>query len=239
MRPRSRLAVVAVALAATLSLLVGLLLVIGGLGSALASTERDTTVVRKRATRIQIEVGSGDVTVIAASAGRPIRVSRVSKTFLVGPKVTQSVRGRVLRLHSDCPLPLPGPCQTSFRVEAPAGVSVIAKSTAGNVRVQGIGGGVVAESTAGNVDVDGGRSRTIEASSTAGNVAVSARSRPVQIQATSTAGNVDVRVPRGTYSIDSATVAGDRSIMGLVNDPGARRRITARTTAGNAAVRAR
>ncbi|MBA2516325.1 MAG: DUF4097 family beta strand repeat protein [Solirubrobacterales bacterium] len=239
MRPRRRLAIVAVAIAAALSLLLGLVVMFGGVGSALASTERDTTVIRKPARRVVIAVGSGDVTVFATGTKREIRVSRESKRFLVGPRITETVRGGVVRLKSDCPLPLPGPCQTSYRVEVPRGVSLMAKSTAGNVRVEGIRGPIRAESTAGNVDVSGGRSRSVQARSTAGNVAVRLRSRPDRITAKSTAGNVDVQVPHGTYSIEAATTAGDQSVTGLVDDPDARRRIMAKTTAGNAAVRAR
>jgi DUF4097 and DUF4098 domain-containing protein YvlB len=149
------------------------------------------------------------------------------------------VRGGVLRIRARCAWTLPGPCQTSYRVEVGPGVAVSALSVGGDVRVAGIRGDVGVETKAGDVDLVGLRSSVVRAATTAGNVLADLRKAPERVAVRSTAGDVHIRLPRGTYAVDADTTAGEDSVSGVVDDPEAQRIVTARTTAGNARVEGR
>lgn len=238
MQSHRRAAIVLIALAASATLLGGMLLVAGGIGSALATTERAST-SHQRVERIAIDVGDGDIDVVGVPGAREVRVVRTVKRFLGRPRFAQALHDGELRLHSECPGAILPPCRTDVRIETPPSVVVDAQSTAGNIEIRGLEGVVRARSTAGDVDLGAMRSPRVETESTAGDVEIDLLIAPERLAAVSTAGDVEVRVPAGRYDVEAATTAGDTRIEGLIDDPAVPRHLSVETTAGDATVRAR
>ncbi len=236
---RRRLAIVAVAFAAALTLLLGVVLVLNGLGSAFASTEHRERSFPAPVERVEIDVIGGDVEVLARPRQRAVRTSRETKSFLGSATVTEELHGGVLHLRARCDLGFIGTCETNYRVEVPPGVSVHTRSIAGDVLITGVEGDIDVRTTSGDIEMSGLRSRKTRAKSTAGEVTIGVRRVPDRLQARTTAGDVKLVVPAGTYSVEVDTGAGDDTVSGVIDDPAAGHAITARTTAGDVTIRGR
>ena len=179
-------------------------------------TRTETRVVTDSVRSLDVETGAGSVEVV-----RGPRLVLHETTSYRGsgdaPHADHELDGDALKVSS----PHCSDCDTSFRIELPAGIALRASSGAGTVSAQ-------------EIDVPELRLR-----SDAGNVSASVVSPPSLIDAESDAGDVSLRVPEGRYAVDTDTDAGDEDVTGILDDPQASNRIKAQTDAGDVTISAR
>lgn len=190
-------------------------------------------------TDVLVDVDTGGVTVDGgADSALTARITRGYAFW--APEVTTAAGDGKVTMTANCPaLGILSACSADFDVETPAAASVHASSTAGSVMVTGTSGPVTADSTAGGVAVLRSRSRSITATSTAGDVRVEVVDLPNVVTATTSAGDVTVEVPRGTYRIDASATAGSVNIAGVTRIDSAPRVIRASATAGDVTITGR
>jgi hypothetical protein len=176
-------------------------------------TRTETRVVTDPVRSLVIETSAGEVEVV-----RGERLVLHETTSYRGsgeaPHADHQLSGGVLTVAS----PHCNDCDTSFRVELPAGIALRASSNAGDVAGRGL-------------DVPELRLR-----SDAGDVTAEVTNAPGLIDVQSDAGDVSITVAPGRYAVDADTDAGDESVSGIVNDPQAPKHIKARTDAGDVTI---
>jgi hypothetical protein len=181
-------------------------------------------------------------------------VHRTIRWALNRPTTSERVEEGVLRVEADWQgLRLPGG-EVSYRVEVPAGVDVRAwtgagavaaaglrgdvdiRTQAGRIELVDLGGHVRAATQAGQVQGTGLAARQVEAQSNAGAVSLAFEAPPDRVEARTNAGSVDLVVPDQRYAVEAGSAAG-RTVVELVGDPTAPRRLVARSNAGRVRVR--
>jgi hypothetical protein len=228
--------------------------VVIGLAVGLRQAERRTFTFTEPVRRVEVDLRAGAVS-FAAGDG-PVRVHRTIRWALNRPTTSERVEEGVLRVEADWQgLRLPGG-EVSYRVEVPAGVDVRAWTGAGAVAAAGLrgdvdirtqagridlvdlGGHVRAATQAGQVQGTGLAARQVEAQSNAGAVSLAFEAPPDRVEARTNAGSVDLVVPDQRYAVEAGSAAG-RTVVELVGDPTAPRRLVARSNAGRVRVRRR
>jgi DUF4097 and DUF4098 domain-containing protein YvlB len=128
-------------------------------------------------------------------------------------------------------------CGQDVTVLVPAGFTVVASSSAGDVRASGLAGVLQLHSSAGDVKGTGLQSAQVSASSSAGDVSITFAAVPLVVDATSSAGDVTVRVP-GTvaYHVKSAHTSAGDSHVGVRQDDTSTHIITATSSAGDVTI---
>jgi Putative adhesin len=101
---------------------------------------------------IEAEVNSGDVEVTASSRG-DVRVEQTVRRSLQGPRTQARLRGGLLLLSGRCLSFWFGNCSVNYRIQAPAGTRVRARSSSGDLAATGLERGVDLRTSSGDVQV--------------------------------------------------------------------------------------
>jgi hypothetical protein len=209
-------------------------------------------------TTLVVSDAAGDVRLVEAPAGSPVRVTAHVTRGLSGPRRRADRRaGGTLRLSARCPALFDSECGVDYEIAVPPGIGLrvatsagdaIARhlasrepieltASAGSVHVDGVRApSVHLTSTAGDVDARGISAPIVSAESTAGDVRLELVESPRRLTALSTAGNVQLTVPDDVYAVDVQTVSGTGQDIAVRQDPASPRRITAQATAGGVSI---
>lgn len=182
---------------------------------------------------LTIQAPRGDVSVAEVGAGGAPQVSVDKGWTLNEPGVGLVDHGDgSWTLSSECEDSNLGQCWAGVDVLVPVGTDVTIDATFGDVDVETTGV-VDAKSTSGNITVEG-RPEQVSAATTFGDVEVDTGDHaPETVEVRSTAGNIDVRLPRSQdYSVLAETTHGERNVT-LPTRADAPHTVTARTTFGN------
>lgn len=183
---------------------------------AFSKTDTTKRTITEPVRAVVIEADAGNVELVRGTGA--IDVTETREYVFVKPRVTHAVVDGVLRLGSSCGGAFVFDCDTHFRVEIPAGVTVRVDTSAGDVDAVALDSGDVrVETESGDIDLGFAR-------------------QPDRVEALTTAGDVALVVPRATYAVDVHTDLGDSDVNGLVIDERAPRSIRARTQVGDVRV---
>ncbi|MGH3568430.1 MAG: DUF4097 family beta strand repeat-containing protein [Pseudonocardia sp.] len=211
-----------------------------GGSAASTSSEGDRTTETSTETypavsRLAVDSDAGNIEILPGSDDASEVTSVLRWSGDARPEVTQTVEGDTLRVTSRCPRLNGEQCSTDFTVTLPATAAVEASVAAGGVEVRDLRGTQRLSSAAGSVSATGLRATDVRVEAKAGSIDLEFADAPQTVDAQSKAGNVRIALPSGPYRIDAGTVAG-RVKVGVDQDPGADRRITARTVAGSVTI---
>jgi hypothetical protein len=106
-------------------------------------------------TAIEVEVNSGDVEVTASARG-DVQVEQIERRSLQGPRTQARLRDGVLRLSGRCRSFWFGNCSVDYRIQAPTGTRVKARSGSGDLIAGGLRSGADLQTSSGDVDVRSG-----------------------------------------------------------------------------------
>jgi hypothetical protein len=240
-------------------LVVLVVVVVIGLLVGLQRAEERTFTFSEPVRRVEVDLRAGSVSFTAADG--PVTVHRRIRWALSRPTTSERVEEGVLRVEEGVlrveadwdGLRLPGG-DVSYRVDVPAGVDVRAwtgaggaeglrgdvdiRTQAGQIDLVNLGGHVRATTQAGQVRGTGLAARQVEVQSSAGAVDLAFETPPDRVEARTNAGSVDLVVPDQRYAVEADSSAG-RTIVELVGDPTAPRRLVAHSNAGQVRVRRR
>ncbi|HLJ02572.1 MAG TPA: DUF4097 family beta strand repeat-containing protein [Solirubrobacteraceae bacterium] len=187
---------------------------------------------------LNIDSGSGNVTVTGDPGARAVTVTAHVTEGLFRPGREASLRGGVLRVTASCRGFTPN-CSVSYDVTVPAGIEVVASSGAGDVRALRLdsGASLVLSSGAGDISATDVRAGTIKLSSGAGNISAELGTPAQSLTASSGVGDINLEVP-GTvaYSVDATSGVGHVSDSQISTQPNAPRRIHASSGTGDVSI---
>jgi hypothetical protein len=184
---------------------------------------------------VEVRVFAGRIDVVAADVST-VQVSEHVRWSDRAPVTRHAVDRGTLRLGYDCPAGAQT-CWVAYRVEVPRTVGADLRTTAGTVRVSGVGGDLRIRTTAGSVtgtDLDGDR---IVVEATAGPVDLDLASAPRQLTAHTTAGAVSVWLPSDErYDVHAAATLGPAKVK-VPRDSSSPHHIRISTKAGKVEIR--
>lgn len=180
-----RLALIVVG--STIGVLAGLVGIGYAASQAFDTTKTDAYEFRQRVKHVVVEADAGDVEV--TRGGRRLEVEETRHYVLESPELSRGVERGVLTLKGECEGVLFALCETDYRVEVPAGVTVEVRTHVGDIEAEGID------------------ARRIEARSNVGDITIDSRRR-ARIDARTNVGDVKVTVPPGTGGVDADTDLG-------------------------------
>jgi len=218
-------------------------------------TERSATrVYSEPITVVQLLSASGEVTIDPAPANAPVEVRTSSTYTFRAPSMVQRVDGNRLVLEDSCGGFRIGKCKVDFRIVAPPGVSIEAKTYNAGLTAIGVKGDLRLESNNGRIRVEdvygrlnlttingeivGTKLQSFEVQSKTGNgeLSLDFAASPTNVDAVSVNGSVTVEVPkRDSYKVLADTGNG-QTVIDVDTDPEAQRRITAHTDNGDVKV---
>jgi hypothetical protein len=205
-------------------------------------------------TRLEISTSSGNVILTGVASGPAVVDAHLTSTIRA-PQLKVDVSGGTAKVSAHCGWNFTLSCGATLRITVPAGVTVVARSSSGDIRATDLRGPVDLATSSGNVITSGGTgtarlstssgdvratglaATSVYAHSSSGNVSLRLTAIPDDVTATTSSGDVLVAVPDGPspYLVSVHTSSGDRTV-GVRTDPTARRTITARTSSGNVSV---
>lgn len=174
---------------------------------------------------------------ITTGSGSDVQITEKVRHSIGRPTIAETSTDDGVLLTGDCAW-YSSTCQVSFQVTVPAGLSIEATTSAGDITVHGATGRVQLSTSAGDVAATGLRSESVSARSSAGDVELAFDAPPTSVTVRSSAGDVDVDVPPadGGYRVKVSTSAGDQHVDVPV-DPRSSRVVDATTSAGDVVVR--
>lgn len=209
-----------------------------GLATSLARTDEvSTTTVEPGLRVLEVEVDAGTIEVLRG--GREVEVVReVSGSWRLPATSSERVGDRLVLTGTCSRDLLQNRCRTSYTLRVPDDVELVLTSSAGQVLVEGGTAPVTATTSAGQVTMTELASAVVSASSSAGQVSLAFTTPPEQVEATTSTGAVEVVVPDDgtTYDVQASSSVG-ASTVSVPVEPGASRRIVARTSVGAVEVR--
>jgi Putative adhesin len=177
---------------------------------------------------IEVEVNSGDVEV-TASGRDDVQVEQTVRRSLQGPRTEARLRGGVLLLSGRCLSFWFGNCSVDYRIQAPAGTRVKARSSSGDLATTGLESGVDLQTSSGDV-----RARqvvgTVSAVTSSGDVSVLGAEGDVR--ARSSSGEV-TGADLVARSIEARSSSGDVRVTAVRTPPDT---LTAVTSSGDVQV---
>jgi hypothetical protein len=212
----------------------------GGL-QVLGATTGDTHHGRTRTLaasvrHLTVRTDLGHITLASITAERATMTSTIESS-VVDPDAAVRRRGHRVAISANCPGYLgSASCKVSFTVRVPAGVSIAAHTTSGDITGRGLGPSAVTVSTSsGDIKLsftDGPRSATMK--TTSGDIALAFAAAPRSVAATATSGDIYIKVPRNraAYRTRVHTSSGDRKVR-VRTDPDATHSIRAHTNSGD------
>lgn len=173
------------------------------------STAEETRTV----TALDVETGTGDVTVRVAPAGSPVRYTAVRHWAFGEPTTSGALDAGTLRLRSTCGGGgLFGRCSVDWTVSVPVATTVTLSTGTGDVRVTGTSGGVAVSTGTGDVDLRALTAKAVTVETGTGDVRLRADAAPDRVEVTTGTGDVDLRVPGTTsYRVTGDSGPGDRT----------------------------
>jgi hypothetical protein len=187
-------------------------------------------------TGIEVNVQSGDVTIVGGSRVG-VFVNRTDRSvFGHGPREQVFVRGGILHLVSTCPALVVGSCVSNYRLNVPDDVPISVRADHGNISLDGYHGSADIATDQGTISVEGYCGFVLGAASASGTVTVNAACSPERLILRSDSGNISATVPTGDYQINASSNTGNAHVYGLVNDSGAPWDLQALSNSGNVAV---
>jgi DUF4097 and DUF4098 domain-containing protein YvlB len=203
-----------------------------GPGGGAELTTDTTTTDHPPVTRLMLDSDAGEVSVRAGAASQVTATRRYAGAE---PLVEQTVEGDVLTVTARCPDGA-DPCAVDLEVTVPAVAAVRVRVGAGDVTVQGLSGEVDLEAGTGDLRGTGLAGPTATARSGAGAVDLRHTTAPEQVVAEAGAGDVSVTVPAAeVYRVEANSAVGEVRVE-VADDPGASRRVSARSGAGDVTV---
>jgi hypothetical protein len=204
--------------------------------------------------RIELNLGSGDA-VVRATSGAGVSVHRHLVWSFARPKIHETLTGQTLTITTNCSgIQFGSGCGVDYTIGVPPGVTLVAKSSTGDVKVSGVQGPVDVRTSTGDVDLTGtsgdltvhtssgdvtGTGLTsphINARVSTADVALTFTKAPDLVDARSSTGDVRVTVPDGdAYKVDISTSTGDRTVR-VSESAGSTRSITVHTSTGDVTV---
>lgn len=207
--------------------------------------------------RIELDLDGGNIT-LSPGTSSAVNIDRTLSWNNTKPTVTERWDGKTLRISSRCAKQEQN-CATDYRIGAPAGVTVTAKTDAGDISTRGINGAQELRSSAGDLTIEGSQGRLnlftdsgqingtglhsgqVEAKTNAGKVNLTLAVVPDSLTAKSSAGNIDLQVPRAGggasgYNVQARTNAG-RKQVNVDSAADGKHRIVAETDSGDIQVR--
>ncbi|ONH31891.1 DUF4097 family beta strand repeat-containing protein [Pseudofrankia asymbiotica] len=205
--------------------------------------------------RLEVRASSGTLTLTGTPDDAAVVDAKLTGT-VHPPTLKVDIDGHTARVHTDCSWQMLLSCDATLRLAVPAGVTVVARSSSGDIRAAGLAGPIDLHTSSGDVSADGcsGTARlstssgdvrathlgaaTVYAHSSSGDVKVDLTVAPTDVEATTSSGNVRVTVPAGseTYDATANTSSGDDSVR-VATDPRSARRIEARSSSGDVSIR--
>jgi hypothetical protein len=226
----------------------GTLTVIGWLGYR---TETQRQVYDQTATSIDLDISTGDLTLVPGEPGEVVVTRRLYWSYSK-PTIDERWDGQTLRVTGDCRGWWIGPgCGVDYTLEVPEGVAVRAQTSTGDVTVRNIRGALQLTTSTGDISVTGATgalklrtstgdiratdltSSTVDASASTGDIMVILTAAPQSVAVRTSTGDIDVFVPTGqTYRVQTEVSTGDVRV-GVRQSDDASRSITARTSTGD------
>ncbi|MDT3442098.1 DUF4097 family beta strand repeat-containing protein [Pseudofrankia sp. BMG5.37] len=205
--------------------------------------------------RLEVRASSGSLTLTGTPDDEAVVDAKLSGT-VHPPALKVDIDGHTARVHADCSWQMLLSCETTLRLAVPAGVTVVARSSSGDIRAAGLTGSFDLHTSSGDVSSDGcsGTARlstssgdvratrlgaaTVYAHSSSGDVNVGLTVAATDVEATTSSGDVRVTVPLGseTYDATARTSSGSDSVR-VATDPRSSRRIEARSSSGDVSIR--
>jgi Putative adhesin len=193
-----------------------------------AATEEHTYL--HPATRIELNVGSGDVSLAPGAAGQ-VSVRRRLGWWKSRPRSAESWDGATLRIQGNCPFTITGDCHIDYQLRVPAGVTVVAHTSSGGLKVRDLTGDLDLWASSGDVEVTGARGRlavrtssggvrasglrsaAVEARVSSGDVHLDFVEPPRMVRVRAAAGGIDIAVPGGiAYGVQADADSGDTTV---------------------------
>lgn len=176
---------------------------------------------------------------ISTGTGSQVEITERIRHSIGRPRVQETSTGGGVTLKGDCAW-YTSTCLVSFQVTIPPGLSVDARSSAGDIKVSGVTGDIRLNTSGGDVHATDLGSNSVDARSSAGDVELTFDSPPATVTAHSSAGDVNVWLPRvdGGYRVRAGTSAGKQTVE-VPTDPESTRVIDATTSAGDVSVKSR
>jgi DUF4097 and DUF4098 domain-containing protein YvlB len=182
----------------------GALSVAGWLGHR---TETQRQVYRQTTDAISVELGTGDITVIAGAAD-VVEVTRHLRWSYEKPEIDERWDGQTLSVTVDCHHFWIGPgCGVDYTLAVPEGVTVAARTSTGDITVRAILGELNLTTSTGDIAISGAVAPLVLHTST-GDVTVTAAISP-QIDASSSTGDITLRLATGPRALTTRTSTGD------------------------------
>ncbi len=202
----------------------------------------------------------GSITVLGTSGGgSDVTIDMTLNRGLEIPSHTETVEGNRLVLRSHCFPLVTAFCQVDYVIRVPDGVSVIARSSGGDIAVSDVHGDLDLASSGGSVEVRDVAARwvllhshggdvhaygmsadSIEASSNGGSVLLSLSSPPTMVDVSSNGGDIDIELPNTSdaYHVIVSANGGGTSTE-IRTDPTSSRVILAEANGGDVTLRYR
>ena len=185
----------------------------GGLSQFGAGTHNPAATaytVTAHVTTLVIKSGTGTIDVTGSDRGT-IGVSEQESYGKTPPTATHVVSGTTLTLSYTCPSEFV--CSVSYTVQVPAGLTVMASSSAGTITLTSLGGPVSAQTSAGLITVTGLTSPTASLKSNAGGIEADFSAAPASVHASTNVGPISISVPASaSYAINTHTYVGTSTV---------------------------
>src|SRR3954464_6019255 len=184
----------------------------------LRSSEKQiaTYSVRGAVSRITLDLGGANATVVGGGSARAVRVQRTDEfSFGRQARADRNVTGGVLRLRSRCPVTVLASCSASYRVSVPDNIPVTVRTSSGDVRFSAYRGSATIATTTGNITVGGYCGFLLQARAESGDVRASTSCSPERLVLRSRSGDVRAIVPAGRYRVDADADGGERRCAGV------------------------
>ncbi|EHN11117.1 lipoprotein [Patulibacter medicamentivorans] len=209
---------------------------------------------------LTIAAHDGDIELVTAPAGAPLRVEERITKEIWAPKVHRERTGSRLRLRSECPAMPIASCEIRFRVEVPAGTAIDVSSDSGDVVARGLRSDVPVslrsdsgelrvesltapalrlDADSGDVRGDELRVPDVVAKADSGEVDLALTVPLRRLSAIADSGDVRVALPDAVYALTASTDSGDVHDDGVRRDPRSSRRVELRTDSGDVRIEVR
>jgi hypothetical protein len=216
-------------------------------------TDTEEQIYLHPASRIELNVGSGDVSLAPGVAGQ-VSVLRRLAWSIARPRPAETWDGATLRVRGGCPPTVGGECYLDYQLRVPPGVTVVAHTSSGTLRVRDLTGDLDLSASSGDVEVSGTRGRlalrtssgavqasglrsaSVEARVSSGDVHLDFAQPPRMVRVQASAGDVDIAVPRGAYGVQADADSGDTTVA-VDRSPSSPYGIVAHASSGDVRVR--
>lgn len=150
------------------------------------------------ATRVEIEVDAGAITLVPADE-LTVTVRKHAGRFAATPSTTSETTSGTLRVTGTCSGMGIGPCRTSVTIAMPPGIAIKARTSAGSITGEIVQG-------------------SLEATTSAGPIRLTVTGEASHLSATTEAGPIDLVVPDDVYTVDARSSLGPTRVEVDTND---------------------